>query len=99
MLFSALAEHGYTLGQNLDYQPYGADMDLARLPQLAQDIAASKADAVVVLGYPAAAAMKGTGVPTVVLRSAPAIPSPRVSSAAWRIPAATSPAFRITRRP
>jgi putative ABC transport system substrate-binding protein len=66
MLFPALAEQGYTLGQNLEYQPYGADMQLARLPQLARDIAASKVDAVVVLGYPPAAALKGTGVPTVV---------------------------------
>jgi putative tryptophan/tyrosine transport system substrate-binding protein len=66
MLFSDLAEHGYTLGQNLDYQPYGADMQLARLPQLAQDIAANKADVAVVLGYPAAAAMKGSSVATVV---------------------------------
>ena len=66
MLFTALAQHGYTLGQNLDYQPYGAEMQPDRLPQLARDIAASKADAVVVLGWPATAAMKGTGVPTVV---------------------------------
>jgi putative tryptophan/tyrosine transport system substrate-binding protein len=66
MLFPALAEHGYVLGKNLEYQPYGADMQLGRLPQLARDIAAGKFDAAVVLGYPAAAAMKGTGVPTVV---------------------------------
>jgi putative tryptophan/tyrosine transport system substrate-binding protein len=66
MLFPALAAQGYTLGQNLEYQPYGADMRLARVPQLAAEIAASKVDAAVVTGYPSAAAMKGTGVPTVV---------------------------------
>ena len=66
LLFPALAEHGYVLGQNLQYQPYGADMQLDRLPQLARDIAASGIDAVVVFGYPSAAAMKDTGVPTVV---------------------------------
>ena len=66
MLFSALAKNSYTLGQNLEYQPYGAAMQIALLPQLAKDIAANKVDAAVVLGYPAAAAMKDTGIPTVV---------------------------------
>ena len=66
MLFSALAKNGYTLGQNLEYQPYAAAMQIALLPQLAKDIAANKVDAAVVLGYPAAAAMKDTGIPTVV---------------------------------
>jgi ABC-type uncharacterized transport system substrate-binding protein len=66
MLFSALARNGYTIGLNLEYQPYGAAMQIALLPQLAKDIAANRVDAAVVLGYPAAAAMKGTGIPTVV---------------------------------
>jgi len=66
ILFPALAQHGYVLDQNLEYKPYGADMEDAKLPELAREIAASKVDAVVVTGYPAAAAMKGTGVPTVV---------------------------------
>jgi hypothetical protein len=35
MLFSALAKNGYRLGQNLEYQPYGAAMQIALLPQLA----------------------------------------------------------------
>jgi putative tryptophan/tyrosine transport system substrate-binding protein len=66
ILTGALAEHGYKLGQNLEFQSYGADAQLARLPQLARDIAASKVDAVVVAGWPAANAMKSTGVPTIV---------------------------------
>lgn len=66
ILTSALAERRYTLGQNLEFQSFGADAQLARLPQLARDIAAGKADAVVVAGWPAANAMKSTGVPTVV---------------------------------
>jgi putative tryptophan/tyrosine transport system substrate-binding protein len=66
ILMGALAEHGYKLGQNLKFESYGADAQLGRLPQLARDIAASKADAVVVVGWPPANAMKGTGVPTVV---------------------------------
>jgi putative tryptophan/tyrosine transport system substrate-binding protein len=67
LLFSALAQHGYTLGQNLQYQPYGAEMQMAQLPQLASDLAASKFDAAVVFGYPPAAALKGSGIPTVVV--------------------------------
>jgi ABC-type uncharacterized transport system substrate-binding protein len=63
-LMGALAEHGYKLGQNLDFQSDGADGQLARLPQMARDVAASKVDAVVVAGGPTAA-MKSTGVPTV----------------------------------
>ena len=41
-------------------------MQIALLPQLAKDIAGNKVDAAVVLGYPAAAALKDTGIPTVV---------------------------------
>jgi putative tryptophan/tyrosine transport system substrate-binding protein len=66
VVIKALAERGYKLGQNLEFQPYGADMQVTRLAQLASDITASKFDAVIVAGYPAAAALKGTGVPTVV---------------------------------
>jgi putative ABC transport system substrate-binding protein len=66
ILAEALAQHGYTLGKNLEISSYGADAQLARLPQLARDIAAAKVDAVVILGWPPANAMKGTGVPTVV---------------------------------
>ena len=63
LLFSALAKKGYTVGQNLEYQPYGAAMQIALLPQLATDIAANKVAAAVVLGWPAAAAMTDTGIP------------------------------------
>ena len=65
-LMGALSEHGYKLGQNLNFQSYGADGQLARLPQMARDVAASKVDAVVVVGWPPTAAMKSSGVPTVV---------------------------------
>jgi hypothetical protein len=41
-LFSALAQRGYTIGGNLEYQPYGAALQIALLPQLAQDIAANR---------------------------------------------------------
>jgi ABC-type uncharacterized transport system substrate-binding protein len=66
IIIGALADKGYTLGQNLEFHSYGADAQLGRLPQLAKDIAASRVDAVVVLGWPPADAMKVTGIPTVV---------------------------------
>jgi putative tryptophan/tyrosine transport system substrate-binding protein len=70
LLTGAMAQRGYTLGQNLEIKAYGADAQLARLPQLARDIVASKFDAVMVLGWPPADAMKATGVPTVVVLGA-----------------------------
>jgi putative ABC transport system substrate-binding protein len=66
-LMQGLRERGYIQGQNLELRPFGtAGMPLSGLPQFAQDIAANKFDAAVVAGYPPVAAMKGTGVPTVV---------------------------------
>ena len=70
LLTGAMAQRGYTLGQNLEIKAYGADAQLARLAQLARDIVSSKFDAVVVLGWPPADAMKATGVPTVVVLGA-----------------------------
>jgi putative tryptophan/tyrosine transport system substrate-binding protein len=66
VILTALAEHGYKLGRNLEMQAFGANAELARLPQLARAIAAGKFDAAIVVGWPSAAAMKDTGVPTVV---------------------------------
>jgi putative tryptophan/tyrosine transport system substrate-binding protein len=66
IITGALAGYGYTLGQNLEFRSYGADAHIGRLSQLAKEIAASGADAVVVLGWPPANAMKATGVPTIV---------------------------------
>jgi len=70
LILKAMGEHGYTVGQNLEYQPFGGDMQLAHLPELARDIVAQKFDAVIVAGWPPAAALKGTGVPTVVASGA-----------------------------
>jgi len=66
ILLGALADKGYKLGQNLEFNSYGADAQLPRLPQLARDIVATRVDAVVVTGWPPTNAMKDTGVPTVV---------------------------------
>jgi putative ABC transport system substrate-binding protein len=69
-LLGALAERGYALGQNLTLQALGAGGQVDRLPQLAQEFIASKADAVVVAGYPTAVAAKAAGFPTVVAAGA-----------------------------
>ena len=64
ILLGSLADKGYKLGQSLEFQSYGADGQLPRLAQLVRDIVASKVDAVVVVGWPPANAMKDAGVPT-----------------------------------
>ncbi len=69
-LIPILAQHGYELGKNLDYRAYGAEMQSDRLPQIARDIALNKVDAVVVAGWPPAAAMKDTDIPTVIAAGA-----------------------------
>ncbi len=66
VMLGTLADKGYKLGQNLEFAAYGADGQLARLPQLIRDIVADKVDAVVTVGWPPTNAMKATGVPTVV---------------------------------
>jgi putative tryptophan/tyrosine transport system substrate-binding protein len=70
ILVRELAQHGYMLGQNLEFDARGAEGQFALLPQLARELAASKVDAVVVSGYPAAVALKATRVPTVVAAGA-----------------------------
>jgi putative tryptophan/tyrosine transport system substrate-binding protein len=69
-LVRGLAQRGYKLGQNLMLEARGATgQQVAKMPELARlgrEMAADKIDAVAVAGYPAALAMKGTGVPAVV---------------------------------
>ena len=66
ILVRVLGERGYTLGQNLAFEPHGAMGQLNKLPGLLQEIKANKADAIVVVGFPVALAAKATGIPTVV---------------------------------
>jgi putative ABC transport system substrate-binding protein len=66
----ALARAGYRIGDNLVYTPIGAELQVDRLPRLVAEIAASKPDAAIAAGYPAAAALKDAGVPTVVAAGA-----------------------------
>lgn len=66
MLVAGLAQRGYTLGQNLAYEPRGAAGNVSQIANLMQELKAANVDVVVTVSYPAAAAAKASGVPTVV---------------------------------
>jgi putative ABC transport system substrate-binding protein len=66
MLIEGLAKRGYTLGQNLAYEPRGAAGNVSQTANLMQELKAANVDAVVTISYPAAAAAKASGVPTVI---------------------------------
>jgi putative ABC transport system substrate-binding protein len=54
------------LGQNLIHEARGASGKLELVPQLMQELKAAGVDVVVTISYPAAAAAKASGVPTVL---------------------------------
>ena len=66
ILFNALAKRGYTLGQNLIHEARGASGKVDLVPQLMQELKAANVDVVVTISYPAAAAAKRSGIPTVL---------------------------------
>jgi putative tryptophan/tyrosine transport system substrate-binding protein len=66
ILIEELGKLGYKLGQNLVYEPRGAKGKVALVPQMMLELVAAKVDAVVTVSYPAAAAAKVSGIPTVI---------------------------------
>jgi putative ABC transport system substrate-binding protein len=66
VLFDGLAKRGYLLGQNLIHEARGASGKLELVPKLMQELKAAGVDVVVTISYPAAAAAKASGVPTVL---------------------------------
>ena len=66
VLITGLAQHGYTLGQNLAYEARGAAGKVGQTPRLMQELKAANVDVVVTVSYPAAVAAKSSGVPTVI---------------------------------
>jgi len=66
LLIAGLAQRGYRLGENLSYEARGAAGKLDQLPKLMQELKDAKVDVVVTASYPAAAAAKASGVPTVI---------------------------------
>jgi ABC-type uncharacterized transport system substrate-binding protein len=65
LLVRHLAQLGYVLEKNLAFEHRGAEMQLHRMPQLVEELRASKVDVVFALGYPSALAVKGTTLPVV----------------------------------
>ncbi len=70
ILIGVLADLGYALGRNLDFEARGAMADVAKLPGLIDELRAKGAQILIVLGYPSAAAAKSAGVPTVIFSGA-----------------------------
>ena len=66
LLIAGLAKRGFTLGQNLAYEARGASGNVGQTPNLMQELKAANLDVVVTVSYPAAAAAKASGVPTVI---------------------------------
>jgi putative tryptophan/tyrosine transport system substrate-binding protein len=64
LLLNGLAQHGYTLGQNLNWE--GPRPAPVPLPRLMDELKASNVDVIVVFGYPTAVAAKASGIPTVM---------------------------------
>ena len=69
-LLRGLAQHGYTLGRNLEIERRGAEGHPDRLPALVHDLVARSVEVLVTIGYPAAlAAKQGTTLPVVAINA------------------------------
>ncbi len=65
-LIRGLAQRGYALGGNLAFERRGAEGQLDRLPRLFEELAASKVDVIITLGYPPVLVAKQKGTLPVV---------------------------------
>ena len=68
-LILGLAQRGYVLDRNVAFERRGAHFQLDRLPELVDELVASRVDVIVAIGYPAAAAAK-QGTKTIPIVSA-----------------------------
>ena len=69
-MIRGLAKAGYELGKNLQFERRGAEGHIDRLPQLVEELAASKVDVIATTGYPPAlAAKKATTLPVVAVNA------------------------------
>jgi putative tryptophan/tyrosine transport system substrate-binding protein len=69
-LINGFARRGLVIGQNLAVERRAAHGHIERLPQLVDELAASRVGVIVTLGYPAAlAAKEHTDLPVVVIRA------------------------------
>ena len=67
ILIGALADLGYTVDRNLNFEARGAMAQAGKLPGLIAELKAQGAQIFIAAGYPSAAAAKAAGVSTVVL--------------------------------
>jgi putative tryptophan/tyrosine transport system substrate-binding protein len=82
-LLRSLAQHGYTLGRNLELERRGAEGHPDRLPHLVDALVASNVEAIVTIGYPSAlAAKQGTRLPVVALNAGDPVSTGLVDSLA-----------------
>ncbi len=82
-LLRGLAQHGYTLGQNVALERRGADGHSDRLPPLVHDLEARQVEALITIGYPPAlAAKQGTRLPVVAINAGDPVSTGLVDSLA-----------------
>jgi putative ABC transport system substrate-binding protein len=82
-LLRGLAHHGYETERNLALERRGAEGHADRLPQLVAELASSKADVIVAIGYqPALAAKQATTLPVVVFSAGDPVATGLVESLA-----------------
>ena len=83
-LVRGFAQQGYVVGRNLVFERRGAEMQLDRLPTLAEELVASKVDVIVAVGHLAALAAKRTTnkVPIVVVGAGDIVDSGLIDSLA-----------------
>jgi putative tryptophan/tyrosine transport system substrate-binding protein len=65
IVIKALAERGYTLGENLTWDARGSMGDSDKIPGMLAELKARSVDAIIVIGYRTALAAKPTGIPTI----------------------------------
>ena len=65
IIIRVLAQHGYVLGQNLTFDTLSSLGDNSKIPALLQEFKARNADAMIIVGFPAALAAKSIGVPAI----------------------------------
>jgi putative ABC transport system substrate-binding protein len=82
-LLRGLAQHGYTLGRNLEIERRGAEGHPDRLPALVHDLVARSVEVLVTIGYPAAlAAKQGTTLAVVAINAGDPVRTGLVASLA-----------------
>jgi putative ABC transport system substrate-binding protein len=65
IVVKALVQRGYTIGQNLTWDARGAMGDVAKIPAMLEELKSRGVDAIIVIGYRTALAVKPTGIPTI----------------------------------